>query len=115
MQRFKRLSPVLNDDEVFFFAQYIQEITTLDVTLLQFKPSQIAAAAMILAARQLKKANVWNKEMERFTGYKEAELTSTVAEVRQFTVEINPKFIQTLRYKFSKPEFLQVAKHAFKF
>lgn len=39
LQRYKRLSPVLNDEEVFFYAQYIQEIAMLDVTLLQFRPS----------------------------------------------------------------------------
>ena len=87
----------------------------LDVTLLQFKPSQIAAAAIILAAKQLKKTNVWDKDMEKFSGYTEADLAKAVSEVRAFAVEINPKFIQTLRYKFAKTEFLQVSKHAFKF
>lgn len=53
--------------------------------------------------------------MEKYSGYSEADLTKAVTEVRAFAVEINPKFIQTLRYKFAKTEFLQVSKHAFKF
>ena len=78
---------------------------------MRFKPSQLAAAAMILSARQLCKKNTWNKEVEQFTGYSEADLKSTINEVKQFAVEINPKFIQILKYKFSKNDFLQVAKH----
>lgn len=44
--------------------------------------------------------------MEHFTGYKEEDLKKCVNEVRQFAIEINPKFIQTLKYKFSKPEYM---------
>jgi len=39
LQRFRRLSIAFNDDKVFFFAQYLQEIALLDATLLKFKPS----------------------------------------------------------------------------
>ena len=115
LQRYRRLSVLLNDDEVFFYAQYLQEVALLDASLLQFKPSEIAAASMILSARQLKKQNCWDKDMERFTGYKEAELKNACDEIKGFALEINPKFISTLKYKFSKPEYLQVARHQFKF
>lgn len=71
LQRFQRLSVALNDNEVFFYAQYLNEIALLDASLLRFKPSQLAAASIILSARQLKKINAWSKEMEKFTGYKE--------------------------------------------
>ena len=39
LQRFRRLDPVLDDGEVFFFAQYIQEVSLLDASLLKFPPS----------------------------------------------------------------------------
>jgi len=66
---------------------------------------------MILSAKQLKKVNCWNKEMEKFSGYKESDLTDCIDEIKTFAIEINPKFISTLKYKFSKTEYLQVAKH----
>lgn len=115
LQRFRRLSVAFNDDEVFFYAQYLQEISLLDATLLKFRPSMVAASALILASKQLQKKNCWNKEVENFTGYSESDLQEAIAEVKQFAVEINPKFIQTLRYKFSKPEYNSVAKLQFKF
>lgn len=78
-------------------------------------PSEVAAASIILATKQLKKINCWNKEMEKFSGMTEASLQEVIKEVRSFCLEINPKFISTLKYKFSKPEFGEVAKHQFKF
>ena len=53
--------------------------------------------------------------MEKFSGYTEAQLQEVTKEVRAFCVEINPKFISTLKYKFSKPEYKEVAKLQFKF
>ena len=115
MERYRRLDDTFADKEVFFFAQYVQEVALLDASLLRFKPSQIAAASMILSARQLKKKEVWGKDLERFTDYSAESLADAVTEVRSFCVEINPKFISTLRYKFSKPEYCKVANHPFKF
>jgi len=55
---------MLNNDEVFFYAWYILEICLLDASLLRFKPSQLAAASLILSSRQLCNKNAWNKEVE---------------------------------------------------
>lgn len=58
------------------------EISLLDATLLRFKPSQMAAASLILASRQLSKKNAWNKEVEQFTGYSESDLKEALNEVK---------------------------------
>lgn len=39
LQRYRRLNSVMNDDQVFFYTQYLMEVSMLDATLLQFKPS----------------------------------------------------------------------------
>ena len=68
LERFRRISSIVGHEEkVFFFAQYLQEIALLDASLLKYKASELAAAALILAAKSLKKVNVWNKEMEKAT------------------------------------------------
>jgi len=76
LERFRKLSLVTaNDDKMFFFAQYLQEIALLDASLLKYRSSEIAAASLILAARNLKKVGTfWNKEMEKATGMLDAEL-----------------------------------------
>lgn len=46
----------------------------LDASLLKYRPSEIAAASLILAAKAIKRVNTWNKEMEKMTKYKEEDL-----------------------------------------
>ena len=87
----------------------------MDASLLKYAPSEIAAAALILSTKCLRKMNVWNKEMEKASGYSEDFLAPIVEDVKSFIVEVNPKFLTTLKYKFSKPEYNEVASIAFKF
>lgn len=81
----------------------------LDAFLLKHKPSKIAAAAFILSTKLIRKSNAWNKEMSRWSSYSETELKDVIEDLKQFAIEVNPKFLPTLKYKFSKQEFLNVA------
>lgn len=98
LERFKKLSTSnVKDDQLFFLAQYIQEITLLDASLLKYKPSELAASGLILAARLLNnQSKIWNSEMEKETGISYKQLQPVVADVQGFVSEINPKFLATL-------------------
>lgn len=87
----------------------------LDASLLKYRNSEIAAASLILAARGLKKGAVWTAEVEEHTGMRSDDLAVVVEDVRSFVVEVNPKFLTTLKYKFSKHDYLEVAALPFKF
>lgn len=91
------------------------EIALLDAFLLKHKCSDIAAAAFILSARSIKKINAWNLEMEKVTGIKEKDVKEAVEDLKQFVLEVNPKFLSTLKYKFQKNEYLNVAQIPFVF
>lgn len=93
LERFRKLSTTASDDQIFYFAQYINEIALLDASLLKYKQSEIAAASLILSARAIKRINAWNKEMEKCTGYKEEDLKVAIEDVKQFAYEVNPKFL----------------------
>jgi hypothetical protein len=53
--------------------------------------------------------------MEKATNLKEDHMAKVAEDVKSFVVEVNPKFLTTLKYKFSKQEYLDVASLAFKF
>ena len=53
--------------------------------------------------------------MEKATGMKDEDLKGVVEDVKSFAYEVNPKFLQTLKYKFSKVEYCEVSNIAFKF
>jgi hypothetical protein len=59
LKRYSHLSEMYSNKEVFFFAQYIQEVAMLDASLLRFRPSEIAASSLILASLQLRKTSGW--------------------------------------------------------
>jgi len=44
-------------------------VALLDASLLKYDASELAGAALILAAKSIKKVNVWNKEMEQASNY----------------------------------------------
>lgn len=53
--------------------------------------------------------------MEKWTGIKEKDLKDAIEDLKQFAYEVNPKFLSTLKYKFSKNEYLNVASIPFTF
>ena len=83
--------------------------------MLKYNQSELAAAALILSAKSIKKVNVWNKEMEKATEYRDEHLQTVVDDVKSFVLEVNPKFLTTLKYKFSKQEYKEVANLPLKF
>ena len=40
--------------------------------------------------------------MEKATDYKDEHMQKIVEDVKSFVLEVNPKFLTTLKYKFSK-------------
>ena len=53
--------------------------------------------------------------MEKASGITEAELKPIVEDLKSFVIEVNPKFLSTLKYKFSKVEYHEVAQLELKF
>lgn len=115
LERFRQLSTIQIEDKTFFFAQYLQEIALLDASLLKYRPSEIAASAFVLATKVLKKASAWVEQMERASGMSEEHLAPIVEDVKGFILEVNPKFLTTLKYKFSKKEYGEAATVPFLF
>jgi len=77
------------------------EIVLLDASMLQYRPSEIAASALILSARALKKGSpLWDDEMERLTGLSAKHLEPVTTELQYMVEDINPKFLNSLKYKF---------------
>jgi hypothetical protein len=53
--------------------------------------------------------------MAKWTGYRAEDLKEAVEDLKQFLLEVNPKFLKTLEYKFKKNEYLGVAFKKFEF
>lgn len=76
LKRYRRICSLVSNhpsnNEVFHFAHYILETSLLDACLLRFRPSQLAASALVISCRRLKRKSPWSgkcQEMETLTGY----------------------------------------------
>lgn len=53
--------------------------------------------------------------MAKWTGFKIDDLKVAIDDLQTFALEANPKFLQTLKYKFNKDEYMKVASIPFLF
>jgi len=54
--------------------KYIMELSFLELDILKYIPSLIAASSLLLARKMLKIEPLWTKKLEQYTYYKEEEL-----------------------------------------
>lgn len=77
--------------------------------MLKHRASEIAAACLILAVQTLTGTKAWTKDTEQVTKMLLKDLSGVIEDVRGFVSEVNLKFLTTLKYKFSKLEYCEVA------
>ena len=69
----------------------------------------MAAACLIISVESLTGAKAWSKEIEQVTKMLLKDLACVIEDVRGFVTEVNVKFLTTLKYKFQKMEYCEVA------
>eukprot|EP00746_Dinoflagellata_sp_MGD_P061636 gnl/MRDRNA2_/MRDRNA2_26049_c0_seq1.p1 gnl/MRDRNA2_/MRDRNA2_26049_c0~~gnl/MRDRNA2_/MRDRNA2_26049_c0_seq1.p1 ORF type:complete len:256 (+),score=34.58 gnl/MRDRNA2_/MRDRNA2_26049_c0_seq1:71-769(+) len=95
-------------------AQYLAELSLLDVKFLKFKPSHLAAAAALLSNTLMKQRiamqEVWGPHMERLTRYTTQELDSCVHELRALYESCKPgPPILRVKRKFASTKYMGVS------
>ena len=110
-----RYSKILRSESpAFFLAQYLTELSMLDLKMLRFKPSQIAGGALYLANRLLKIPAPWPSFITQHSGYSHSHVKEVALEqyLLYQKVEGNKQH-EALKKKFSLSRFGEVAKLAF--
>ena len=74
------LTSQINNIKVFHLAQYILELSFLNISSLKFKQSLRAASVFYMAIKILKENN-WNYNLQFHTGFKENELKNCVKDI----------------------------------
>lgn len=59
------------DHVVFFMAQYLVELTLIDIRFLRYAPSNLAAAALYTANKILKRTPAWGENMVKYCHHSE--------------------------------------------
>lgn len=110
LERYAKLSE--SDDLIFYYARYVIELTLLDVKLYKWSPSLIAASAIYLAKKVMKRNAPWNEFMAVQTNYAEFQVRDCARELCYLLTNACNKQepFCSLNSKFSLPKFMEVAK-----
>jgi hypothetical protein len=92
---------------------YLTERSLQEYTMLRFLPSQIAAAAVLVARTSLKR-HPWSPTLVKYTNYDEEDLTACINEMRN-CINNAANQQQAVYRKYSSSKFGAVAKMALSF
>lgn len=97
LTRFKRAA--FSSEIMYFLCQEILEIALLSTNLLKFKPSALAASAILISQVVSKSAiGLWTPTLEHYTTYKAIDLKECVIELLD---EVNQYFVDPDRMKYN--------------
>jgi len=110
LDRFQRAN--LCSEEQLHLMHYLAELALLEVQMLQYTPSHIAAAAALLSNKLLK-LPTWPQCMAQFSKHSEAEIKACARELCGILESIDRSSLQAIRKKYSQDRFSRIAKKSF--
>jgi len=89
-------------------AQYLLELSLLDIELVCYKPSHLAAASMLLSNKLLKSHPAWPTAMQHYTGYGYKDLKPCAKILCRTLETARSSNLQAVRKKFSSSRYNQI-------
>ena len=89
-------------------ACYLAERTLQEYGMLRFLPSEVAATAVCLARKTLKRHS-WSPTLVKYTNYDEADMVDCATSIGEF-VNLEAASQEAVKRKYSSPKFGGVAK-----
>eukprot|EP00002_Diphylleia_rotans_P001685 TRINITY_DN10942_c0_g1_i1.p1 TRINITY_DN10942_c0_g1~~TRINITY_DN10942_c0_g1_i1.p1 ORF type:complete len:472 (-),score=127.76 TRINITY_DN10942_c0_g1_i1:530-1945(-) len=98
------------DTRLKHMACYFMELMMLNINMLQYLPSQIAAVALYMALRVIHRSPQWSAHLEYHTRYSEAALQQSVQDLTDIIAGLEKSSLKAVRVKYRSPKFSEVAK-----
>jgi cyclin B len=96
-----------------YLAQYVLELALVDYKMIRYPPSHMAASAVLLSNKLLRRQPAWTQMAVKHTDLTENSLRGCVKEMRGLLSDAENSYLQAVRKKFSHPQFGEVAKQQF--
>jgi len=94
-------------------AQYLLELTLVEYKMLKYRASHLAAAAVLLSNKLLRRSPSWSPAAVKHTHYTEQELKECAKEMCGLLEHAEQNPLQAVRKKFSQLKYHAVAKLSF--
>ena len=108
LERYSKL--IKGDDLSFNLGRYLIELASVEYKMLKYQPSLIAAAAIYLSQKILKKEFAWTPVLVQQSKYKETEIKPCAKDLCLILKNYEKGSLHALKRKFSLPKFKEVAK-----
>jgi cyclin B len=94
-------------------AQYLLELTLVEYSMLKYSPSRLAAAAVLLSNKLLRRQPSWKPAAVKHTHFTEQMLKECAKEMCGLVENAEHNSLQAVRKKFSQLKYHSVAKISF--
>jgi len=106
----RRFSKAAGSDQVVHnLCKYLCEIALLDVKLMKFLPSEIAAGSVYLARVMTNHLPLWTPSLEHYSKYTSAHARTIAQDLNDFLKKVQRSNIKNISKKYSSPAYESVA------
>eukprot|EP01130_Rhizamoeba_saxonica_P015789 TRINITY_DN7139_c0_g1_i1.p1 TRINITY_DN7139_c0_g1~~TRINITY_DN7139_c0_g1_i1.p1 ORF type:complete len:384 (+),score=63.41 TRINITY_DN7139_c0_g1_i1:1418-2569(+) len=95
--------------KVHTLCKFLIELTLIDVKMLKYLPSEIAAASVYIARAMTGMYPLWNPTLEHYTTYTESDIHSCVIDMNGLLMKSQESKLKAIRNKYSQPKFGEVS------
>lgn len=112
LRRFSKAA--VANDKHHLAAKYLIELASIDYTMVHFKPSEIAAAALYISLYLFPlttsaESTVWTKTLQHYTQYSVEHLTSIVQRMANAVVSTPTSKVQAVYAKYRSSKFEKIS------
>jgi len=98
-----------SDYTLHTLCKYLIELMLIDVKLLKYPPSRIAAASVFLARAMTHKTPLWTSTLDHYSTYSQEQVRECAEEMNDLLRKSQKSSLKAIRKKYSLPKFGQVA------
>jgi cyclin B len=98
-----------SDYTLHTLCKYLIELMLIDVKLLKYPPSLIAAGSVYLGRAMTQRIPLWTPTLEHYSTYAEQQVRGCALEMNDLLKKSQKSSLKAIRKKYSMPKFGQVA------
>jgi len=98
-----------SDYTLHTLCKYLIELMLIDVKLLKYPPSLIAAGSVYLGRAMTQRSPLWTSTLEHYSTYGEQQVRGCALEMNELLKKSQKSSLKAIRKKYSMPKFGQVA------
>jgi len=98
-----------SDYTIHTLCKYLIELTILDLKLLKYTPSSLAAGSVYIARKMTNKDELWTPTLAHYTTLSEAEVREVAVDMNNLLKKNARSTLKAIKKKYALPKFGEVA------